>query len=166
MAKKPARMYTRIRGQSFARRDFAGGVPNPRITQFDLGDPNGEFTTVLKLVADEKCQIRHNALESARIAANRLLVRKLGKSNFYMKILIYPHEILRENKQATGAGADRVSQGMRKSFGKPVSTAARVDRGQELIRLMVNDPRVGRESLRRAAMKLPTPCRIVTGQCA
>ena len=36
----------------------------------------------------------------------------------------YPHQILRENKQATGAGADRVSQGMRLSFGKNVGTAA------------------------------------------
>ncbi len=162
MAKKPARMYTRIRGQSYSRRDFAGGVPNPRITQFDLGDPNGKFSTVLKLVANEKCQIRHNALESARVAANRLLARQLGRGNYYMKILVYPHEILRENKQATGAGADRVSQGMRKAFGKPVSTAARVNRGQELIRLMVNDVQVGKESLRKASMKLPTPCRIET----
>ena len=166
MAKKPARMYTRIRGQSYSRREFMGGVPNPRITQFDLGDPNGSFSIMIKLIAEEKCQIRHNALESARIAANRLLVRQLGKSNFHMKILVYPHEVLRENKQATGAGADRVSQGMRKAFGKSVSTAARVKRGQEIIRVMVNDRDIGKESLRRASMKLPTPCRIEIVQCA
>lgn len=166
MAKKPARMYTRIRGQSYSRREFMGGVPNPRITQFDLGDPNGSFSIMIKLIAEEKCQIRHNALESARIAANRLLVRQLGKSNFHMKILVYPHEVLRENKQATGAGADRVSQGMRKAFGKSVSTAARVKRGQEIIRVMVNDGDIGKESLRRASMKLPTPCRIEIVQCA
>ena len=42
----------------------------------------------------------------------------------------YPHHVLRENKQATGAGADRVSQGMRCAFGKNVGTAARVKRAK------------------------------------
>ncbi len=30
----------------------------------------------------------------------------------------FPHQVLRENKQATGAGADRVSDGMRQPSGR------------------------------------------------
>ena len=52
-------------------------------------------------------------------------MKEVGRMNFHFKIRVYPHHVLRENKQATGAGADRVSEGMRLSFGKPVGTAAR-----------------------------------------
>jgi large subunit ribosomal protein L10e len=71
--------------------------------------------------------------------------------------------VLRENKQATGAGADRVSDGMRKAFGKAVSTAARVESGQSLmsVRTTKANFQIAKEALKRASMKLPTPCRIV-----
>jgi large subunit ribosomal protein L10e len=103
-----------------------GGVPASRITQYDLGNINGEFPIVMTLIAQEACQIRHIALEAARISANRHMVKSAGSLGFHLKIRIHPTIVLRENKQATGAGADRVSMGMRKSFGKAVGTAARV----------------------------------------
>ena len=81
----------------------------------------------VSLIVEERCQIRHVALEAARITANRHLSTDAGKMGFYMKLRVYPHEVLRENKQATGAGADRVSSGMRRAFGKNVGTAARVE---------------------------------------
>jgi large subunit ribosomal protein L10e len=72
MAKtKPGKMYREIRGQSFTRRKYMGGVPNPRITQYDLGNKTEKFPVAVHLVVDEQCQIIHNALEAARIAANR-----------------------------------------------------------------------------------------------
>jgi large subunit ribosomal protein L10e len=108
------------------------------------------------------CQVRHNALESARVTANRVMT-KTGVMNYHLKILIYPHNVLRENKQATGAGADRVSQGMRSAFGKNVSMAARVYPGTGLIQIRTNKAQFSKakEALRKASMKLPTPTRLV-----
>ena len=38
MARKPAKMYRRLKGQAFTRRKFTGGVPNNRIMKFHLGN--------------------------------------------------------------------------------------------------------------------------------
>lgn len=143
-----------------------GGVPALRITQFDLGNVKGNFPLKITLKCQEACQIRHNALEAARIAAVRHLNKKAGSVNYHLKIRIYPYIVLRENKQATGAGADRVSDGMRSAFGKAVGTAARVDVGQSLMSVATTKAHflAAKEALRRASMKLPTPCRIVIEQ--
>ena len=53
--------------------------------------------------------------------------RKSGRMGYHLKIRVYPHHIVRENPMATGAGADRVQDGMRKAFGKPVSSVAMVN---------------------------------------
>ena len=139
-----------------------GGIPATRITQFVLGNKEADFPVQLSLVANEKCQIRHNALESARITVNRALEKKVGSANYRVRILVYPHVVLRENKQATGAGADRVSQGMRSAYGKNVGTAARVQPNQNIIivetaRQYIQDAKA---ALRKAGMKIPTPCKI------
>jgi large subunit ribosomal protein L10e len=140
-----------------------GGVPASRITQFDLGNAKGDFPLKVTLKGTEACQIRHNALEAARIAAVRLLNKKAGAVNYHLKIRIFPCNVLRENKQATGAGADRVSDGMRSAFGKAVGTAARVEPKQSLITVSTTKAhfQTAKEALRRASMKLPTPCLIV-----
>lgn len=162
MARKPARMYRDIKGRVTTRKEYIGGVPNPRITQFDLGNLNAEFPVEVSLLTKEKCNILHRALEAARVAANRYIMKKAGKSNYRLKIRIYPHAVVRENKQATGAGADRVSQGMRKAYGKPVGTAARVKEGQKIITIWTTPENVehAKDALKRATAKLPTPCRI------
>ncbi|MCD6447941.1 MAG: 50S ribosomal protein L16 [Thermoplasmata archaeon] len=162
MARKPARMYRDVKGRVTTRKEYIGGVPNPRITQFDLGNLTANFPVEISLIAKEKCNILHRALEAARVAANRYIMKAAGKSNYRMKIRVYPHVVVRENKQATGAGADRVSQGMRKSYGKPVGTAARVKEGQKIISIWTTPENVekAKDALRRAIAKLPTPCRI------
>ena len=38
MARKPAKMYRRVKGPSFTRRKYMGGVPNNRILQFHTGN--------------------------------------------------------------------------------------------------------------------------------
>ena len=162
MARKPAKMYRESRSQAFTRREYMSGVPLNRIQQYDMGNLRGEFPVKVSLVAKENCQIRHLALEAARIAANRFMVKRAGTLGYHLKVRIYPHIVLRENKQATGAGADRVSQGMRKSYGKAVGTAARVRRNQNLITISTNKAffLTAKDALRRASMKLPTPCSI------
>ncbi len=160
MTRKPGRMYRQIRGQAYTRREYMGGVPGSRITQFDLGSPATDFPVEVSLRFKEPCQVRHTALEAARIAANRILSKDVGTANYHLKIRVYPHIVLREHKMATGAGADRVSGGMRAAFGKAVGTAARIDSDQVImtIRTTPQGFKVAKDALWRASMKLPSPC--------
>jgi large subunit ribosomal protein L10e len=154
-------MYREIKGQAYCRREYMGGVPSNRITQFEHG-VKGDYPVRLTLRVVEQCQIRHIALEAARISANRFLSKVIGTTGYHLKIRVYPHNILRENKIATGAGADRISEGMRAAFGKPIGTAARVDRDQKIITLETTQAHFANAklALKRAAIKLPSPCYI------
>jgi len=104
-------------------------------------------------------------LEAARIATNRILTDKLV-NDYLMQIHPYPHIILRENKMIFGAHADRLQQGMRRSFGKPIGTAARIKADQTIITVKVkaNAVETAEESLKRGSAKLPIPCKIVVGK--
>lgn len=166
MPRKPGSMYRFVKQQSNTRKEYMGGIPYPRITQFVSGNKRDKFPISVSLSVVESCQIRHSALESARITANRLLEKTAGTTGYRLIIQVYPHEILRENKQATGAGADRVSQGMRQSFGKIVGTAARVKANQIVIRVETLEKNIqfAKDALRKAGSKLPSPCKIGFGR--
>ncbi len=161
MSRKPGSMYRQIKGQAYSRREYMGGVPASRITQFEHGQ-RGDFPVRMTLHVVEQCQIRHIALEAARISANRFLAKKVPQSGYHLKIRVYPHNVLRENKIATGAGADRISDGMRHAFGKAIGTAARVDANQEIMTLETTQAHFGtaKLALKRAAVKIPSPCYI------
>lgn len=161
MARKPARMYRDIRGQPYTRKEYMGGVPALRIVQFDAGTRDKAYPVSVTLIAKEACQIRHVALEAARVTANRYIQKVAGRE-YHLKVRIYPHNVLRENKIATGAGADRISEGMRAAFGKAIGTAARIKRGQPLITLKVDHSNIAaaKEALRKAGAKIPTPIKI------
>lgn len=161
MPRKPASMYREIRGQAYTRKEYMGGVPGIRISQFDIGDPRTKFPVRIHLVAAEQCQIRHIALEAARVSANRYIAKKAGNA-YHLKLRLYPHNVLRENKIATGAGADRISEGMRASFGAPVGTAARVRPGTQVITISTTADHVddAKEALRKGGAKLPMPWRL------
>ncbi len=163
MARKPASMYRNLKDRAYTRRKYMGGVPGSKVVQFDMGNLTEDFPVQLTLVAEEACQIMDRALEAARITANRFLLREVGRLDFHLKLRVYPHQVLRENKQATGAGADRVSDGMRNAFGKTVGTAARVQAGQKIMTLGINPQQFikAKSALARAGKKLPTPYRIV-----
>ncbi|MFQ5884100.1 MAG: 50S ribosomal protein L16 [Thermoplasmata archaeon] len=162
MVKKPGRMYREIRGQAYTRREYMGGVPGDRIVQYEMGNAKGEFPIQINLIAKEACQIRHMSLEAARVAANRYIQKRAGVTNYHLKIVVYPHHVLRENKVAVGAGADRISDGMRGSFGSLVGTAARVRSGQKLIFIRTTEANIkhAKDALRKAGIKMPSPCRI------
>jgi large subunit ribosomal protein L10e len=162
MARKPGCMYHSIKQQAYSRREYMGGVPASRITQFVSGNKKEFFPVQLCLHTNESCQIRHTALESARITANRELEKKAGLNDYRLKIRVYPHHVLRENKQATGAGADRVSQGMRASFGKTVGTAACVYPDQVIMSVETFEWNIdyAKKALMKASSKLPSSCKI------
>ncbi len=157
-----AKNYRKVKGVPYTRKEYIRGSPASKITKFTMGDAKATFPIQALLIAGEEAQIRHNALEAARVASNRLLLSKLGNA-YVLRILTYPHNILRENKMIFGAHADRLQDGMRKAFGKPIGAAARVKVGQAIIEVGVNESGVdvAKEALRLGKDKLPIPCRIV-----
>ncbi len=166
MAEKPASMYREINKPPYTRKEYITGIPGSKIAQHKMGDLETEpeeYPVQISLVTEEECQLRHDALESARLSANRHLIKELGEGNYTMVLRKFPHHVLRENKQATGAGADRVSDGMRQAFGKPVGTAARVPAGDRLytIYCTADQAAVAKDALRRAYNKISPPCRVV-----
>lgn len=157
-----AKNYRQIKGQPYTRKEYVRSSPQTKITKFTMGDTKTKFSIEARLIAQESAQIRHNALEAARIASNRLLSVKLG-NNYFLQIVPYPHTILRENKMIFGAHADRLQDGMRGAFGKPIGTAARVKTNQPIIVIAVNEDsvEVAKEALKLGQAKLPIPCRII-----
>ena len=77
MARKPASMYRRLKGPAYTRRKYIGGVPNNRIQSFHAGNrvaaETGQFKVIMELRADNSCQIRHTALEAARVISRHAL---------------------------------------------------------------------------------------------
>jgi large subunit ribosomal protein L10e len=164
MPEKPGSMYREISKQPYTRREYITGIPGSKIAQHQMGNLQTEpedYPVQISLVVDEECQIRHGALEASRLSANRHLLAEVGQENYRMSLRKFPHHVIRENKQATGAGADRVSDGMRQSFGVPVGTAARIQSGERLFTLWcsVEDAETGKEAFRRSYNKLGPPCR-------
>ena len=160
---KLERPYTRI--SKFTKKNYVrGGFPHMKVIKFDMGDARKEYDTTIKLNSTKAMHIRHNALESARMTSNRLLEKTLGRGAYHLRIKVYPFHVLRENPLASGAGADRMSTGMKKSFGKSVGSAARVKEGQTLIELRIDKEnlRLGKEALVRASKKFPCTCKIAT----
>jgi len=149
--------------RAYTRKDYIRKIPGSRIVQYDMGNLSAEFPLTVSLAVKKPTQLSHNALEAARIAANRYMQRRSGRLGYHLKIRVYPHHIVRENPMATGAGADRVQDGMRKAFGKAVSSVAIVNADQKIVTIDTNKRyfKDAKEALRRAAMKFPVPCRIV-----
>ena len=158
--RKLERPYTRV--SKFKKKSYIKTTPNIKIVSFDMGSPQKKFQYTLRLKSKSSLQIRDNAIESARESSNRLLERTIGLSSYHMKIHAYPFHILRENPLATGAGADRFSTGMQKSFGKPIGSAAQIREGKTLFSLSVDKANIelARKALKRVASKLPCHCAI------
>ena len=145
------------RKSKYTQKAFIRAVPRSRVVRHTMGDPKKKFNTTLELVSKTDLNIRSNSLESARLTSNRLLEKTLGKSSFYLVLNVYPHHVLRENPLASGAGADRMSTGMKRSFGKSIGVAARVRKGQCVFSLMVDKQnfKTAHLAMHRASHKLP-----------
>jgi large subunit ribosomal protein L10e len=137
------------------RKSFVKALPHNAVQIFNMGDAGKNYEMEIELVSEGAIQIRDNAIEAARQAVNKYLEKQIP-ANYYFKVLIFPHNVIRENKMIVGAGADRMQKGMRKSFGKPSDRAARVIANQRIfkIRLMKKDLGIIKEALRRARSKL------------
>jgi len=119
-----------------------------------------------KFCSWEKENIGSEALEAARIAANKYMVKNAGKDAFHLRVRIHPYHVLRINKMLSCAGADRLQTGMRGAFGKPFGLCARVGIGQVLLSIRCRDVHatVAEEALRRAKFKFPGRQKVVASR--
>jgi len=160
--------YTKLtrpftRKSKFKKKGYIKTIPPHRIAKFDSGDLTREFERKIVLQAKTSYQIRHNAMESARQMVNRHLVKKFGAKGYRLKVNIYPHQILRENKMLSGARADRLQTGMAHAFGKSVGVAAVVKKGTTIFTVSVDNPHAdfALEVLKKSIPRLPGKLRAV-----
>jgi len=149
--------YRRGNGQPYANTRHIKGKPQIKIAKFNSGNKKKQFEYCVQLMINEKVQIRHMALESTRLAANKTLEKTTGESGYSSRLRVYPHIRLRENKTIAAAGADRLSEGMRRAFGKANSLAVRARQGQVIMEMNVDKEylEAAKSALRKACVKLP-----------
>ncbi len=148
------RPNTRV--SKFKRKAFVKMTPVRKVTRFDMGQ-EGSYNYEIDLIPQASIQIRQESLEAARQTSIRLIEKTLGKERYHFKIRKYPYHVLRENPLAAGAGADRVSTGMQKSFGKPIGISLQVKKGDKLFTVKVDNEEyisTARKALERASKKM------------
>eukprot|EP01129_Flabellula_baltica_P005215 TRINITY_DN186_c0_g1_i1.p2 TRINITY_DN186_c0_g1~~TRINITY_DN186_c0_g1_i1.p2 ORF type:complete len:211 (+),score=42.58 TRINITY_DN186_c0_g1_i1:34-666(+) len=158
MGRRPARCYRYIKNKPFPKSRYNRGVPDPKIRIYDIGNKKAsvlDFPLVGHIISNEKEHVSSEALEAARICANRYFIKYIGKTNFHGRIRVHPFHVLRINKMLTCAGADRLQTGMRHAYGKSYGTVARVGFGDILLSVRTKNgyEKHIKEGLRRAKMK-------------
>jgi len=157
------RPYTRF--SKYSNKNFIAARPVCKVVRFDMGEQRSDYEVHLKLVSatPNVYQIRDNALESARLSANKVVEGKYGKKGYFLRAKKYPHHILRENPLASGAGADRMSTGMAHSFGKPIGVACQVKPRDVVFEIFTNKDKIvtAKLALKRASHKIPNHYHIV-----
>src|ERR687888_1159614 len=153
--------YRQCRGMPYVRREFIAGKPQIKIARFSSGQARNDYDYKIELLSTAKLQVRHNALEAMRLAANKTMARA-GEMTFFSSLKVYPHVVLRENKMIATAGADRLQEGMRRAFGKSTGLAARIRPRQVIYEAYVTDANLdlAKDGFKMAASKLGRPTTI------
>ncbi|MDQ1279973.1 MAG: large subunit ribosomal protein L10e [Thermoproteota archaeon] len=158
---------TKSRGRvAYTRKEYVRSIPPARIARFTVGEPLKDYEYTVALAPPHDVEINESSLEAGRVTANKVLTNTLGDKSYLLRVCIFPHQIVREHKAMGFAGADRLSQGMRRSFGKPTKKAAKVSANQKIISVDVYKERVdlAKEAMKRASKKISVPTNIVVEQ--
>ena len=148
--------YTRK--SKYKKKNFIRTIPPHKIARFEMGNKEKlvNATHLVKMVSEGSLQIRSNSLESARLIVNRNFEAKTG-TNYFLRLNVFPHHALRENKMLGGAHADRLQTGMAHSFGKVVAMAAQVKKGTPIFIAWVDKSGIqaAKEAMEKGGPKLP-----------
>ena len=160
MGRRPARCYRVCGGKPWPKSRYNRGVPDPKIKAYDIGSKKAAYDEMpycVHLVSKEDEQISSEALEAARVAANKVLNKVSKKEGYHIRTRIHPYHVLRINKMLSCAGADRLQTGMRGAFGKPYGKVARVAIDQLIISIRVKQEFLesAKVALYRASKKFP-----------
>jgi large subunit ribosomal protein L10e len=126
--RKPDRLPWTRYSKSKPRKSYIKAMPHADLHQFRMGEMKDDFDVEVHLVCQEPIIVRDNAIESARQTSNKHL-EKMMAGAYFLLVRPFPHHIIRENKMISGAGADRLQKGMRRSYGRPMDKAARLKTG-------------------------------------
>lgn len=153
-------------GMAYTRKEYIRSIPPAKIARFTIGEPSKDYEYQVALAPPHDVEINESSLEAGRVTANKVLTNATGGKSYLLRVCIFPHEIVREHKAMGFAGADRLSQGMRRSFGKPTKKAAKVSANQKIISVDVYKDRVdvAKEAMKRASKKISVPTNIVVEQ--
>lgn len=170
MGRRPGRCYRQFQSRPFVKSAYVRAGLEPKIKIHDLGNKKAqvhEFPLSYHLISREKEMVSSEALEAARIAANKKMLLGIGKDNYHMRINVHPFNVLRINKMLSCAGADRLQTGMRGAYGKPYGLAARVKMNQKVISIRAKDIKGAKSAMKlaltRARYKFPGFYEIVEG---
>lgn len=158
-SKKYARPYTRVsraKGKSYIK-----VVPQNKVVKYTAGNQKafheGKYPIAMRMIVGQSVQIRDNAIEASRQFLTKVLDEKLPNT-YYLQVKVHPHHLLRNNKMAAQAGADRLSSGMSRSFGNIEGRAAIVRSGSDIFVVWCADEnaaRVAREAMGMIKSKIP-----------
>jgi len=119
------------KAMSYSRLEYIAGAPQVKISRFKSGA--GKYDFGMRMVSQDSCHLRQEALEAARVVVNNQLQKKLGENSCVLHVKVYPHIVTREHRLLGQAGADRISQGMVRAFGKPTGRKTKLARGQTIM---------------------------------
>jgi large subunit ribosomal protein L10e len=131
------RSYTYIKSKQGKSKT---GLSQTRILSFRQGTLKSNKYFTVKLITTKKVRLTETCIESLRVSINRKLGNNLGRSQYVLIINKYPHQILRHHRLASGAGADRVSQGMRLAFGHPLIRAINFKENSVVLQVIITNP--------------------------
>lgn len=92
------------KNKPYPKSRFNRGVPDAKIRIFDLGRKRAgvdDFPACVHLVSNELEQLSSEALEAARISANKYMVKTCGKDGFHMRVRAHPYHVIRINKMVS-----------------------------------------------------------------
>eukprot|EP00999_Lentomonas_sp_LEN2_P000651 NODE_1647_length_782_cov_330.132824_g1598_i0.p1 GENE.NODE_1647_length_782_cov_330.132824_g1598_i0~~NODE_1647_length_782_cov_330.132824_g1598_i0.p1 ORF type:complete len:213 (-),score=51.15 NODE_1647_length_782_cov_330.132824_g1598_i0:66-704(-) len=158
MGRRPARCYRYCKNKPYPKSRFCRGVPDSKLRIYDAGMKKLDaeaFPFCAHIISMEREQISSEALEAARVQANKYMIKHGGKDVFHLRVRVHPYHVIRINKMLSCAGADRLQTGMRGAYGKPNGVAARVRIGTTLLSIRAREGSAKHvmEALRRAKMK-------------
>ncbi|CAJ0942781.1 unnamed protein product [Ranitomeya imitator] len=132
MGRRPARCYRYCKNKPYPKSRFCWGVPDPKIRMFDLGRKKSkvdEFPLCGHMVSEYE-QLSSEALEAARICANKYMVKSCGKETVSTSEYVSTHS---------------TSSASTKCYPTPALTGSRLTSNKEHVV----------EALRRAKFKFP-----------
>ncbi|QRV91511.1 ribosomal protein L16p/L10e [Ceratobasidium sp. AG-Ba] len=149
MGRRPARCYRYCKNKPYPSRGTTVVCPTQR-SAFSILDASVLPSTTSPSAAtwsDEYEQLSSEALEAARICANKYVTKTSGKDSFHLRVRVHPFHVIRINKMSC-AGADRLQTGMRDLS----------------IRTKESNAAVVMEALRRARYKFPGRQKIIVSR--
>merc|ERR1711988_191926 len=88
MGRRPAKCYRYQKTKPYPKSRFCRGVPDPKLRIYETGKkkiPCDDFPASVHMVCDERQQLSSEALEAARINANKYLATNAGKDFFHIR---------------------------------------------------------------------------------